>query len=85
MFTQRDVSTPLFDDTNKGLRWTFGMSHRSLGFLKQPKGYIIHSDRKRPRFMFGTVDYPFELSAEEICAFQLARVACAFGDTAAAA
>ncbi|MGE5610384.1 MAG: hypothetical protein ACM359_14110 [Bacillota bacterium] len=75
MPTQRDVSVPLFNDTYKGPRWTYGLSHRPLGFFNQPKGYIIHSDRKHPRFMFGTVDYPFELPAEEVSAFQLVRVA----------
>jgi hypothetical protein len=75
MPAQRDVSTPLFDDTYLGPRWTYGLSHRPLGFFNQPKGYIIHSDRPHPKFMFGTVDYAFELTAEESAGFQLEHVA----------
>lgn len=65
----------LFDDTYIGPRWRYGLMYRPLVTGGgAPDDWIVYSDRSStdPRFKrFGTVDYPRQLEAEEVGAFQL--------------
>ena len=60
-----------FDDTYKGKRYTYGLQYRPLGYAQVPDGYIIFSNRPNFNFKFGTVDYPFKLSDEQLTQFQM--------------
>lgn len=64
----------LYDDTYEGLRWTYGLTYRPLGYANVPEGWIVFSDRKHTDFPFGTIDYPFELTARLVESFQLKGV-----------
>jgi len=65
----------LFDDTYKGPRFRYGLNYRPLHSSHVPKDFIIWSDRKSEAFpVFGTVDYPRELTQHEIDTFELTPV-----------
>lgn len=64
-----------YDDTYQGERWTYGLTYRPLGYAQVPAGWIIWSDRPHATFQHGTVDYPRELTAQEISSYQLTPVA----------
>lgn len=61
--------TLLFDDTYAGPRWRYGLPRRHLvSYLATPvSGWILYSERRidDPRFPFGTIDYPRELTDAE--------------------
>lgn len=65
----------LFDDSYHGPRWKYGLQYRPLVTGGgAPDDFIVYSDRSStdPRFrLFGTVDYPRELSDGEIESYQL--------------
>lgn len=69
------VDTRCFDDTYIGPRWRYGLQYRPLlsgGAV--PPGHITWSDRAStdPRFrLYGTVDFPRELTQHEVEAYQL--------------
>lgn len=63
-----------FDDEYKGKRYTYGLNNRPVGYAQVPAGWIIQSDRKDARFNFGTIDYPFELTEEQVYKFELTPV-----------
>lgn len=63
-----------FDDTYDGPRWTYGLSYRPLAYASVPAGWIIGSNRPHPAYHFGTVQYPRELTAAELDAFELQPV-----------
>lgn len=63
-----------YDDTYNGLRYTYGLSYRPLAQSQVPDGWIIWSDKKHNDFKFGTADYPFELTSEQIKSFELTPV-----------
>jgi hypothetical protein len=69
------MDAPLYDDTYKGPRWTYGMTHRPPHFSHLPKGWIIFSIRPHPKFPdFGVIDFPRELTAHEVETFELTPV-----------
>lgn len=63
-----------YNDTYVGPRFTYGLTYRPLAQSQIPNGWIIWSDKKHKDFKFGTVDYPFELSAKEIKSFELTPI-----------
>jgi len=62
---------PLFDEDYEGARFTYGMVYRPLQIGAQPKGWIIGSLRDHPDFRHGIIQYPRELSADEIKSYEL--------------
>jgi hypothetical protein len=64
----------LFDDTYTGPRFTYACWYRPPGYAQVPDGWIINSIRPHPDYNHGTVDYPRELTAEEMARFQLERI-----------
>ena len=64
----------VMDSTYDGPRWRYGLSYRPVGYAQVPDGWIIQSDRKDPKFNHGTIDYPFELSANDVRQFELTPV-----------
>lgn len=65
---------PIFDDEYTGPRYTYGLRNRPAGYAQVPPGWIIESNRKDPRFNFGTIDYPTELTPEQVYSFELTPV-----------
>lgn len=61
----------IFDEDYKGKRYTYGLQYRPLGISCQPDGFIIGSDRENKNFNFGTIDYPFELSEDQLYSYDL--------------
>lgn len=70
MMAERDI---LYDDTYTGPRWRYGLQYRPLVTRGgAPDDFITFSDRSDPAFrLFGTVEYPRELTAEEVASYQL--------------
>lgn len=68
------MSNILFDDDYDGERFTYGLQNRPLSFASVPKGWIIDSNREHPDFLHGTVDYPGELTEDEVRSFQLVKL-----------
>jgi hypothetical protein len=66
----------LFSDEYDGPRWTYGLTYRPLSTATVPKGWLIDFAKPVPNagFAFGTVDYPRELTPEEVRAFELTLV-----------
>ena len=64
----------VFDNTYTGRRWTYGLKYRPLAKAEVQDGWIIQSDKKHPDFSFGIVDYPFELTEEQLQNFQMVSV-----------
>lgn len=65
----------LFNDTYTGPRFTYGFKYRPPGYATCPKGYIVGSNKEHPDFRnFGTIDYPHELTEEEVRQFELVQV-----------
>lgn len=64
---------PPFDDTYTGPRWRYGLVYRPLvaGTANVPRGWILHSDRPHPQLRHGTVDFPRELTPEEVARYEL--------------
>jgi hypothetical protein len=69
------MNDPLFNDTYTGHRWKYGLTYRPLGFAQVPEGWVIKSDLPDVRFTYGTVDYPRELTQDEVDGYQLTPVA----------
>ena len=66
---------PVFDDDYTGPRWTYGLVNRPMQIGAQPKGYIVGSERRSVEFKnFGTVQYPRQLTDEEIAGYELKPV-----------
>jgi len=73
-----ETTQTLFDDTYTGPRWTYGLRNRPLSIGAQPRGWIIDSlkgEGDGGRFRFGTIDYPRELTPEEVSGYELEFVA----------
>lgn len=69
-----DPNKLVFDKDYTGPRFTYGMRYRPLGLGAQPKGWIVDSLRDSPNFRHGTIQYPRELTADELRSFELERV-----------
>jgi hypothetical protein len=63
-----------FDDTYTGPRWTYGLQFRPIASSHIPDGWIIGSDRPNPEYNHGTVQYPRQLSDDEVQSFQLSEI-----------
>ena len=61
----------IFDDIYTGARWVYGLSFRPLGYAGVPVGWIVFSDRKHSQYKYGTVDYPRQLTPEEVVSYEL--------------
>lgn len=57
---------PIFDDDYTGPRWRYGLKYRPASYANIPKGWIVGSPKASRTYRHGTVDYPRELSAQEI-------------------
>lgn len=68
------MATIIFDDEYTGTRYTYGLNSRPVGYAQVPAGWIVQSNRKDSRFNFGTIDYPFELTPEQVYSFELTPV-----------
>ena len=67
---------PVFNDTYTGPRWTYGMRNRPVGIGAAPKGYIIGSGGPAVgRARNGTIQYPRELTKEELYDFEMEAIA----------
>ena len=63
--------TFVVDEEYTGPRWTYGLKFRPMMMGGQSKGFIIGSERVNQAWRFGTVQYPRELTAEELYSFEL--------------
>lgn len=67
--------TTLYDDTYTGPRFVYGYTNRPFAYAHQPKGFIEGSykpeNKPTSRCRWGTIEYPAQLSAEDIAAFEL--------------
>ena len=62
----------VFSEDYKGPRWTYGLRNRPMAIGAQPKGYIIGSGGPAVgRARNGTIQYPRELTAEELYDFEM--------------
>lgn len=62
----------LFSDSYTGPRWTYGFRNRPLSIGTAPKGFIIGSEGPaQGRARHGTIQYPRELTKEEVYDFEL--------------
>ncbi len=64
----------IFDDTYTGPRFKYGCTYRPPFNGGAPDGMIIFADKKHPDFDYGTIEYPFELTAEQISRYELIPV-----------
>lgn len=62
----------IYDDTYNGPRYRYGLTLRPLAMVHIPKDFILWSDRRHPEYPYGTVDYPVQLSADDVSAYSLA-------------
>ena len=69
------MNATIFDDEYLGPRWRYGLRYRPVAGCHLPKGWIIGSYRQSETFrVFGTIDFPRELTEEEVCSFELEKV-----------
>lgn len=65
----------LFDNEYAGPGFTYGMIFRPAGIGTVPAGRIVESNKSSLDFpVFGTIDYPRELTEEELYQFELVKV-----------
>ncbi|MEI6870889.1 MAG: LPD5 domain-containing protein [Verrucomicrobiota bacterium] len=69
-----DPNALLFDKEYTGPRHTYGLRNRPLATGAQPKGWIIDSLREHPDFRHGTVQYPRELTKDELYSYEMEPV-----------
>ena len=63
-----------FDEDYTGERFTYGLTYRPLDMASIPKGWIVGSTRHHSDFSFGTIDYPMELTDQQVYSYELTRV-----------
>lgn len=69
------MPTPIFSEDYRGPRWTYGLLFRPVASCHLPKGWIIGSEGKHPDYkLFGTIQFPFKLSDQDVAAFELELV-----------
>ena len=72
---QTTGTEPVFSDTYTGPRFTYGLRYRPMQIGAQPKGYIIQSGGPATeRYRHGTIQYPFELTPDQLRAYEMQRV-----------
>ena len=73
-------SPHLFDYEYKGPRYRYGLRNRPVAQCHLPRGWIIFSDKSHPNFRnFGTIDFPRELTKEEMDAWEIEFVCSELG------
>lgn len=66
------IDDRVFSEDYTGPRWTYGLRNRPMGMGAQPKGFIIGSDGPPAgRARHGTIQYPRELTKDELYDFEL--------------
>ena len=61
-----------YDDTAyTGPRFRYGLQYRPKAPGAVPKGFILDSDRLSSDYRYGTIDYPTELSREQVSDYEL--------------
>lgn len=66
------VSGVVFNADYAGTRWRYGLVFRPVMLGTVPRGFVIGSEGPATaRCRFGTIDYPFELAADEVRAYEL--------------
>ncbi|HEV8639416.1 MAG TPA: hypothetical protein VG370_34845 [Chloroflexota bacterium] len=66
----------LFDDTYDGPRWRYAPLSRPVRTGAVPSGWIVGSVRPaHPAFPFGVVDFPRELTPDEVAGYELELIA----------
>ncbi len=70
-----NVAAPAMDDEYIGPRWTYGLLYRPFTNAGAPKGWIVFSDRPHTGFMYGTIDYPFELPEAQANQYDMRLIA----------
>ncbi len=63
-----------FDEDYTGERFTYGMRYRPLQIGAQPKGYIISSLREHKDYRHGSIQYPRQLTNDELKSYELERI-----------
>jgi len=70
-----------YDDTAyTGPRFRYGLQYRPKAPGAVPKGFIVDSDRLSSEYRYGTLDYPSELSREQVSDYELIFVGEFTGD-----
>jgi len=65
----------IFSDEYTGERWTYGLTYRPFMMATVPKGFIIGSlQEDGTPFRFGTIQYPFELTEQQVSSYELTLV-----------
>ena len=62
-----------FDDEYTGPRWTYGVTIRPVARFNIPEGWIVDSQKENKKYRFGTVDYPFELSQDDLTHYDMIK------------
>lgn len=66
---------PLYDDEYTGPRWRYALLHRPHWTIgAYPDGSLIWSERTHDDYPFGTVDFPRQLTPDEVRNYQLEPV-----------
>lgn len=75
VMTRQDAETkPPFDDEYTGPRYKYGLRNRPFGIATAPKGAILMTykpEDKEAGSRHGTVEYPFQLTKDEVASFEL--------------
>ena len=70
-----EINDRVFTEDYTGPRWTYGLRNRPMGIGAQPKGFIIGSDGPPAgRARNGTIQYPRELTKDELYSFEMELV-----------
>lgn len=72
------ISRPPFSDQYTGPRWKYGYINRPFAMAHQPRGFILmtYNPDERveiggKRSRHGTIEYPFQLTDDEVYGFEL--------------
>lgn len=67
----------IYNDEYTGPRYRYGLYYRPLSTGTVPRGFIINSDREHSVFRHGTIDYPKQLTEQQISDYELTYI-CKF-------
>lgn len=69
------MSNFIFNEDYTGPRVTYGLTIRPVARFNIPDGWIIGSQKAHPDFRrYGTIDYPFELTQEQLHHYDMIKV-----------
>lgn len=63
-----------YDSTYTGTRIRYALLASRFAPKQVPADYIVDSQRPHEDYVFGTIDFPRELTAEEVCRYQLLKL-----------